>query len=1845
MHYLEFIKRFIKVLLFLGNLTGFKVFLILFPHITFAVESVAFYPLSSSNLNKQDDLNDDWSVRIEAEAHEHIRSMKDHADQAIEALKKCRFDDLIDPLSVAKELLSDPLLIKKEILRRCVYSLIRKNIFSVRSASIEGLISEIQKKIKDSNDLTSIAELEICQALLSLITPGPQTLEKLIKTLHPDVTKKHPERMVSLILQAYKKSEIYFTKLWFPTAIRLEELFLNVGEEQKNLLTLKKYIYGNCHADWRIMSLAFRRMLDIIQGDYLEDIRDSAYWVGMEGGNSIKIVQFTDPTPYLSPKGYYAPLLEQQARYEAAKFLIQLSLHADDDIANHAKQSLSDYAIREKDPQIRSLYLSSLLLQASPPNPPLLNLQESLPKKGAHPPLHQERPKLTKESPQDNDRLHLFAEAYFWLKGPLPLETAKKMALYFGFEGDISPYIILSDSTPCQICTFIKNPEGQRCMKREDTLLFKKRIINFLSEEIKFQPKKIKTWRQTFMVIENIEGLIGNIAEYHDFSIIKTIYKLREFYAVTKKNPKHLKLYQKICTEYEILEKSKRLLTWKKAGSTDSLDIADYGEYFTNWKEAHNLNQINVEDYSCTPDGTTTMLFSIVPYSGNKTLIRAWRLKKKIGFSIIEGFTMPHNKDWQTTELAFMKLCEDMDTVFYRGYFDISNASSVINFFESLMMNNHYSLETITLSTILFTMQFGFLNNHRQWGLPEMEELTQIINMKLCLSYLFCVYGKEQAQSTYLKYNTTALRRGRLVLLPRPLVLPETEKERDVMIPFYNTVLKTPQQERILKILETYDHIIKNLDHFDNARSILYVCTLALQKVLIRNPETVSFSIKKAVNYIQTLQRTLLKHEMIELKALIYIIFKNASFNTGSIESKEGLNFINAFNVCMPIFYPCLKISEEDTEIVNHLTARILKICSFILEKFPLNHKTIETFSKFHAFYTFTQGPCVHLERKMSHFLNPSLNVTEPSYATALIKGGVDFFLLNNKHPSFYVRQLEVMLNAVVKDEKRIVYFAQMIFPVSTILWSSALRKPLIYFSTSLLNHLELHYNTPSLKQIVRHLNLIINIRKNLNLVSDQTLVRPLKERVDRFYKKMVKDLINGYILPLWKDNATATHHNKIKSICAALMLPVKEDQYFLSTMEEAYQDYISQRNPTESPISLEHIIEKINKRFNHKAFSTRLKRKDIPTYKKDGTLAEYRKDFDVLSFILGQNSYMSYLKLEDNKSDFLEPLIAPIMINGEERVTGFGGGGKMKMRVNVHGLPETTVLPLLPLKDIIGGMTGALLQAISSKEAFYYWQRMFNPALASGDIVAGAFTILYRDDETVCFGPVTNADGCGFIRAGSLGDFNERLSANNIYSARTPIQTYQALHHCKKKTDPSLFDECVKECSHLSLNAVEEYLSSNQSNQASVKELYSTMTTSGIHQGRNFVAIAAHGKGHIVVPMSLKNADIILGKTPYEKPSNIGLRRSQEISHLKSEREEEKEKAQKLSQLYGFQYSFLGSTGSSLSFAKGILIVIPEELWTYPEIDIIMCPKDKKIDSSWKDKKDPPPSGTVERSNGVLTALQNYGPGSFIAVSSDIQVDQWNGDYDGDIIVLETVPKDFKKFSLLLKSSYLSLYNTPKIPKTFTNPTLPNGEFGIFRFSSIVQARTGNLLMVFTKAYDIFIALKEEHQHNIASILAKTRIISKILLDPLDKDEKDNVDDLIFMVKKVLSAGVKMGADSFKLNVDWTYYREFIQILNKIYDLIGIPTEIIYFKKFCIDMHNKSVNFQDTLLNARYQSRYFDSLPLYITLHVLSEFPQHKQKRLSQLLKQQMEQDPRLNGVQEKTTSRQDRKKSKYLK
>ncbi|WP_456632510.1 shikimate kinase [Bradyrhizobium sp. USDA 10063] len=316
--------------------------------------------------------------------------------------------------------------------------------------------------------------------------------------------------------------------------------------------------------------------------------------------------------------------------------------------------------------------------------------------------------------------------------------------------------------------------------------------------------------------------------------------------------------------------------------------------------------------------------------------------------------------------------------------------------------------------------------------------------------------------------------------------------------------------------------------------------------------------------------------------------------------------------------------------------------------------------------------------------------------------------------------------------------------------------------------------------------------------------------------------------------------------------------------------------------------------------------------------------------------------------------------------------------------------------------------------------------------------------------------DGCGFIRA-SLA---ERMPA--IARARHDApKRMQAFADKRQSALPSSALQHYPRSVEVEQETREKALAWLETHQSlTAEELFRTVT--GGHIGGSGAIAVPSSDQYLHVPTGksktlTRDAGVLVGRSPFDKPNLRPIA----ADRVRSARDGDRTAAF-LDQCVAFQYSFnvAHRSGAGLAaddptfFAKGILIVVPDEMWPadFAERGVVMSAEDVKCHSRWLKEKDRVKADTALECVGILQATEVFAPGSLVAVPSAEQK-KLDGDFDGDaVIIIGDRPRLYEHVSQFDAQLQARGIASMKPPKSHT-PAIEKGGYQFSRSKQILSA------------------------------------------------------------------------------------------------------------------------------------------------------------------------------------------------
>ncbi|WP_420969587.1 XopAD/skwp family type III secretion system effector [Bradyrhizobium sp. B120] len=401
-------------------------------------------------------------------------------------------------------------------------------------------------------------------------------------------------------------------------------------------------------------------------------------------------------------------------------------------------------------------------------------------------------------------------------------------------------------------------------------------------------------------------------------------------------------------------------------------------------------------------------------------------------------------------------------------------------------------------------------------------------------------------------------------------------------------------------------------------------------------------------------------------------------------------------------------------------------------------------------------------------------------------------------------------------------------------------------------------------------------------------------------------------------------------------------------------------------------------------------------------------------------------------------------------------------------------------------------------KEAYYYTQRRGFAAppaikgLSPHDYaLEGAFKLALLPDRPADQehpfklmgqdGPIKLRphDGCGFIRA-SLANLmpavrraGEREGPDRVLAfgegskSALPVS---ALQHYPR--NEQVADEAREKAT--------SWLDGREEQRLTSEELFRIVTAANIN-GPGAVAIpSADGCLHVpsLKSETLSGGGVLIGRSPYDKPNLRPFAPDQVKSAADGD-----PTASFLDQCVTMQYSFnvAQKSGEGLAadnptfFAKGLLIVVPDEMWPadFADRGLVMSAEDVKCHSSWTKGKDRAKIDTAVDCVGILQSTELFAPGSVVAVPPSEQK-KLDGDFDGDsLVIIGDRPQLYEHVRQFDQEEQARGLRSLKPPKSHT-PAIEDNRYKFGRASQILAA-TRNVLEIYTGLQRGFLAQSHE--------------------------------------------------------------------------------------------------------------------------------------------------------------------------
>ncbi|RWM47850.1 MAG: shikimate kinase [Mesorhizobium sp.] len=402
-------------------------------------------------------------------------------------------------------------------------------------------------------------------------------------------------------------------------------------------------------------------------------------------------------------------------------------------------------------------------------------------------------------------------------------------------------------------------------------------------------------------------------------------------------------------------------------------------------------------------------------------------------------------------------------------------------------------------------------------------------------------------------------------------------------------------------------------------------------------------------------------------------------------------------------------------------------------------------------------------------------------------------------------------------------------------------------------------------------------------------------------------------------------------------------------------------------------------------------------------------------------------------------------------------------------------------------------------KEAYYYTQRRgFAAPPAVRDLgprdyaLEGAFKLSLLPDRPVSEehpfkltgpqGPIALQphDGCGFIKA-SLA---KRMTAVRRAGGQEGLDRVPAFGEGRRSSLPASALQHYPRSEPVADEAREKaaaWLENREGKELTSEELFRTVTGGHI-DGPGAVAVPSADKCLHVPTLKSETltgtSGVLIGRSPYDKPNLRPLSADLVKSAVDGD-----PTATFLDTCVAIQYSFnvAQKSGEELAaddptfFAKGILIVVPDEMWpaAYTDRGVVLSAEDVKSHSHWTTGKDRVKQDTPLDCLGILQATEVFAPGSLVAVPTAEQK-KLDGDFDGDsVIIIGDRPQLYEHVRQFDEKEQASGLASLKPPKSHT-PALDGDKYQFGRASQILAA-TQDVLETYSGLQRNFLAQSHE--------------------------------------------------------------------------------------------------------------------------------------------------------------------------
>ncbi|AYB48350.1 hypothetical protein CJJ19_01155 [Candidatus Williamhamiltonella defendens] len=497
------------------------------------------------------------------------------------------------------------------------------------------------------------------------------------------------------------------------------------------------------------------------------------------------------------------------------------------------------------------------------------------------------------------------------------------------------------------------------------------------------------------------------------------------------------------------------------------------------------------------------------------------------------------------------------------------------------------------------------------------------------------------------------------------------------------------------------------------------------------------------------------------------------------------------------------------------------------------------------------------------------------------------------------------------------------------------------------------------------------------------------------------------------------------------------------------------------------------------------------------------------------------------------------------------------------------------------------------NKESFWYFQRMLMAQPKNGDqgnALEGRFKIQVfgnREADTEHPFVLKNSDnaeiklrlhdGTGFIKQ-SLAEKMTGLKAIK-YAQKTSNTGAEEQHQGKVVPPTELNYLPTQALQHYTMTLPEEVKAeiitklrekinfldnhSGDPNETAFKLLlYRLLTSAGI-SGRSLIAIPSSDDQVHSTRLKTRTDGTIMGRAPYDQANLVPV--SQEKISAKSNTAQFLDKSQII------QYTLVvenktqsTSTRTSappMSFAKGLLVVVPDEFWpdAYSQSDIAISQADIKTHSSWKSKKgDEFSQDGPLNARGALVALDIFDGRDAVAIPIKDQ-EYMSGDFDGDRIFV--MDEGYRKLREAIQEKYDRHKKDPtraeKPAKTYNSAFDENGRY-LFGRSKQIGATKKKVLEHFSGLQNAFLALSEDKKQTVAKATwdaLKQKHPKALCLSPKNLTPKKE------WLLHFFSFAIKAGTDAYKTLTDIDFFADCLPVLQRTFSKNKVSMAVPYTK------------------------------------------------------------------------------------